>query len=225
LIWQMQYTSTGPDGAVADYIKRSGIPELYLGYTYRKDAQNFLRIGADVLTIKPFVDGNYRVSPAVFFYGQSKIKDFVIKEKITYAYDGSHMNMIGGYGITGIDNDGKYNFSSTRTLSAWATASYKKSSKWVPSLLIGIAKGFGMDSELDDLGGAANCWGKNNFSTVSALYRIQPEIVYNLGKFQFGTEYMLTSAQYGKAGADLKVTEDLHWVSNHRLQMIFKFTF
>ncbi len=31
-IWQMQYTSAGPDGASADYIKYGKTPEIYLGF-------------------------------------------------------------------------------------------------------------------------------------------------------------------------------------------------
>ena len=35
-IWQMQYTSTGPAGNSADYIKYSCVPELYLGLNFKK---------------------------------------------------------------------------------------------------------------------------------------------------------------------------------------------
>ena len=33
-LWQMQYTSTGPEGASANYIKYGCTPELYLGLNY-----------------------------------------------------------------------------------------------------------------------------------------------------------------------------------------------
>ena len=35
LLWQMQYTSTGPEGAVANYIKYSCTPEGYLGLNFK----------------------------------------------------------------------------------------------------------------------------------------------------------------------------------------------
>ena len=55
-LWQQQYTSNGPSGSVADYMKYSGIPEFYAGVTYKKGG--FLgRVGVDVLSIKPRVQG------------------------------------------------------------------------------------------------------------------------------------------------------------------------
>ena len=51
-IWQMQYTSAGPAGASANYIKYSGIPELYAGVSY-KGENSLVRVGVDFLSIKP----------------------------------------------------------------------------------------------------------------------------------------------------------------------------
>ena len=50
-IWQMQYTSTGPYGASANYVRNGG-GEVFAGLNYKKDG--FLgRAGLDVLAISP----------------------------------------------------------------------------------------------------------------------------------------------------------------------------
>ncbi len=226
-IWQMQYTSTGPDGASANYIKYSCIPELYLGINF-KGENTLTRLGVDLLSIKP---RNYNTAKTatvsdrlttfnIFAFGQQKAGDFLFKEKVTYANDGSHMNLVGGYGVSGINLDGSWNYSATRNISGWATVAYKKSKSWVPSMLVGYIKNFGTAEEI-----IGDFWCKNSANSVAQMFRIQPEIVYNLGKLAFGLEYMCTAVQYGKADSFKLATENLHWVANNRIQMMVKYTF
>lgn len=226
-IWQMQYTSTGPDGASANYIKYSCTPELYLGINF-KGENTLTRLGVDLLSIKP---RNYNTAKTatvsdrlttfnIFAFGQQKAGDFLFKEKVTYANDGSHMNLVGGYGVSGINLDGSWNYSATRNISGWATVAYKKSKSWVPSMLVGYIKNFGTAEEI-----IGDFWCKNSANSVAQMFRIQPEIVYNLGKLAFGLEYMCTAVQYGKADSFKLATENLHWVANNRIQMMVKYTF
>lgn len=227
-IWQMQYTSTGPDGAYANYIKYGLTPELFLGYNLKTDKGSF-KVGADVLSIKPRNYGtkggdkvivNDRLTTVNFFaYGQQTIGDLVVKAKATYGNDGSHFNLIGGYGYTTENEDGSRNYVATHNFSGWATLQYKKSKKVVPSMLIGYVQNLGTSEDV------AAAYFKNSCSTIKSMYRIQPEVVYNLGKLQFGLEYMLTSVQYGKAGKRIMAEDNLHWVSNNRIQMMVKYTF
>lgn len=227
-LWQMQYTSTGPDGASANYIRNSCIPELYLGISYKGQNGGAFRIGADYLNIKPYkndalggVASSRRGSWIFFEYGQFKLGDFTFKEKVTFAEDGSHMNMIGGYGVSKLESNGEFVFSSTRTLSGWGTIQYKaKNSSWVPSLFLGYARNFGTKDPI-----VADFWGKNSVQNVKDMYRIQPELLYNLGKVQFGLEYMFTSVRYGQSGNMKVPAENLHWISNHRIQAMVKYTF
>ena len=225
-IWQMQYTSTGPEGAVANYIKYSCTPEIYAGLNF-KFGGNLIRFGADLLSIKPRkTDGSKFVSDRlttvnVFEYGQFKAGDLTIKEKVTYANDGSHMNMVGGYGVSKVNSDGSWEYSATRNLSAWLTLQYKsKNSNWVPQILFGAIKNFGTADEIK-----GDFYQKNYASTVAEMFRVQPEILYNLGKVQFGLEYMATAVEYGKSNSYKLVTDDLHWVVNNRVQAMVKYTF
>lgn len=217
-IWQMQYTSTGPAGASAGYIKYGGVPELYIGWNYKSG--NYLsRIGIDYLSIKPYKNDPGRSSTLSYFmYDEYLGTNWNFKNKLTYANDGSHFNMIGGYGLSGNVIDG-FEYSATNNVSDWFSVQYK-GGNLRPELFLGYIKMFGTDEEI-----IGDFWGKNSAGSINQMYRIQPEIVYNLGKVAFGLEYMLTAVQYGKPDANIVVSKDLHWVKNNRIQMMVKYSF
>lgn len=222
-IWQMQYTSTGPEGAVANYMKYSGIPEIYLGVNLKPVDNLLVRVGADFLSIKPYKNIASRSNKlSAFAFAQYSVSDWVIKDKLTWTQDGSHFNMIGGYGVADVFEDGTLKFENTRNLSDWVSILYKGLGNWRPCLFLGYSMVLGTYDSLPD---TKLFWGKLNAGTVNNVYRIQPEITYNLGKVALGAEYMLTSVQYGTPDAHKRVAEDLHWVSNHRLQIMAKYTF
>ena len=69
---------------------------------------------------------------------------------------------------------------------------------------------------------------------MKQMYRLTPTVVRNIGKFAIGLEYELTSVQYGDyktvdgkkyIGADGLAKDNLHWITNHRVQALVKFTF
>ena len=234
-LWQMQYTSTGPEGASANYIKYGCTPELYLGLNYKQD-KTTLRLGGDVLSIKPRLVSAKGLAADrittwnVFLYGAGSIGDLNLKAKLTYANDGSHFNLIGGYGVASIDDEtGNWSFAATRNATGWATLSYKGLGNWVPSLFLGYSKVFGTPVDVlgdkKDDGSYMYRWVKNSADTVDYLFRVQPELIYNLGKLQFGLEYMLTGANYGKPDARMHAVDQLHLVLNHRVQMMVKLNF
>ena len=76
------------------------------------------------------------------------------------------------------------------------------------------------------------------------MYRINPQVIYNIGKLNLGLEYQWTSVQYGRylkgkyeiGGTEYDITEDslnriglatenLHWVGNHRINFMVKYNF
>ena len=227
LLWQMQYTSFGPEGASANYMKYSGIPELYLGLSYK--ANGFTgRVGVDMLSIRPrHNDGTRKVSDRIttvspFIYLEYTKNLFSIKAKSIYAQAGEHMNLNGGYGVSAVNSDGSWSYSPTRNSSTWVSLSYGKKLQGV--LFGGYVRNFGTkDALVGDL-----YFSKNSFSNMRQMYRIAPELIYNLGKVAFGLEYEMTSVQYGSFGfADVYglANENIHWVANHRLQLMVKYTF
>lgn len=242
-LWQMQYTSTGPEGASANYIKYAYTPECYLGLSYLPNPNMLLRAGVDMLSIAPRHTGTVlnnqgqevkvKVSDRIttfspFLYLQYKHKDFSLKAKTVFAEAGEHMNMNGGYGISRINEDGSWEYTPTRNSSSWLSLTYGKQVKGI--LFAGYVRNFGTKDAL-----ATNAAGdiqgfyfsKNSFTNMNRLWRLSPTVLFTWGKFQLGAEYEITSAQYGK---NLKASNglaeaDLHWVTNHKVQIMTKFNF
>ena len=242
-LWQMQYTSTGPEGASANYIKYAYTPECYLGLSYLPNNNVLLRAGVDVLSIAPRHTGTVlnnqgqevkvKVSDRIttfspFLYLQYKHKDFSLKAKTVFAEAGEHMNLNGGYGISRINEDGSWEYTPTRNSSSWLSLTYGKQVKGI--LFAGYVRNFGTKDAL-----ATNAAGdiqgfyfsKNSFTSLNRLWRLSPTVLFTWGKFQLGAEYEITSAQYGK---DLKASNglaeaDLHWVTNHKVQIMTKLNF
>ncbi|MCH5173090.1 MAG: hypothetical protein J1D85_02655 [Bacteroidales bacterium] len=229
-IWQMQYTSTGPNGASADYIKYGCTPEIYAGISLKSESGSILKVGADVLSIKPRqVASNTLVSDRLttwnaFVYGSANAGGLDLKSKITYANDGSHFNMVGGYGVRA--EDGKnWEYTATRNLSGWLSAAYRKCGRWVPQMMLGYTKLFGTPESLATVDGGLKYWFKNNADSIDSMFRVQPELMYNLGKLGLGAEYMLTGVMYGDKSDRIVADGNLHMVLNHRVQLLFKYNF
>lgn len=220
-IWQMQYTSAGPEGAVANYMKYCGIPELYAGVSY-KGSNGLVRLGVDMLNIKPYQKQDDLLTTFTpFFYAQYAKDLFSVKFKTVYAQAGEHVNLNGGYGVAA---DG--GFTPTTNSSSWLSLSYGKDWQWI--LFAGYVKNFGT---MDALADAGKFWfSKNSFSNMNAMYRLTPTVIRNLGKVQVGLEYELTSVQYGDTAKGINLStglfeEGLHWVTNNRVQMMLKYSF
>ena len=241
-IWQMQYTSAGPGGASANYIKYGMLPEIYLGINY-KTPEFTTKFGVTALSIKPrWNNGTKKVSDRIttvspFFYAQYKKDLFSVKFKTIYAQAGEHFNLNGGYGISDTNSDGSYDYTPTVNSSSWISLAYGKKTQAI--LFGGFVKNFGTIDELyGAVGGyapAANLYfSKNSFSNMNAMWRLTPTIIHNIGKFSLGLEYEITSVQYGdyKTIAGVKcigehglAKDNLHWITNNRIQGLVKFTF
>lgn len=257
-LWQMQYTSTGPSGASANYIKYGGFPELYAGLTFKTKSGLLMRLGADVLSIRPrlketktvpadpanpdsekITKDMRKVSDRIttmspYFYIQYKHKSsFSIKAKTVYGSAGEHMNLMSGYGVTAKytadGEDGHYEYAPLHSSSSWMSISYGKKVQGV--LFAGYYKNLGASEKLVNTNGVTNAsdfwFSKNGFQNMTQMYRITPTVYYNLGKFVLGLEYEMTSVEYGdkKYNAYGLATEGLHWITNHRVQLMFKFNF
>ncbi|HBH07859.1 MAG TPA: hypothetical protein DDX40_00395 [Rikenellaceae bacterium] len=247
----MQYVSAGPSGASANYIKDACTPEIYLGLNYKKD-NLLLRAGVNMLSIKPRVNnGSVKVDDRIttltpFFFGQYKSGLFSAKVKTVFAEAGEHFNLNGGYGISAKNTDGSFDYTPTRNSSTWASFMYGKKTQWI--LFAGYVKNFGTKSDLytgegemhKDTDGklyalASNLYfSKNSFSNMNQMYRLTPTVIHNIGKFAIGLEYELTSVQYGDyktvegvkyIGVNGLAEDNLHWITNHRVQALVKFTF
>lgn len=243
-IWQMQYLSSGPNGASDNYIKYGCTPEFYAGVTFKSNNGFTGRVGMDVLSIKPrwrnsagdkVDDRITTVSPYV--YAQYSKDAFAVNAKVVYASAGEHFNMLSGYGVTDINSDGSWEYAPLHSTASYLSVKYGR--KLQVQGMIGHMKNLGTSKSLyEDPANPGYTSTKNvyisgnGFHNLNQIIRVTPTVVYNLGKLSFGLEYDITSAQYGKYAVDGHVNSsnglvdgDLHWVTNHRLLGMVKFTF
>ena len=251
-IWQMQYQSTGPVGASAIYMKYGMTPEIYAAVAYRNKSL-LVRLGADMVSIKPRVLGtkegatvkvsDRKTSLLYYAYAQYSYKTFAVKAKTTYGQGGEHMNLMSGYAKVGENADGSWNYASMRNSSSWLSLSYGK--KWQGVLFLGYVKNLGLADPVATgfLKKEDVYFCSNGFSNLNQMYRINPQIIYNIGKMNVGLEYQWTAVQYGdytKSVVDVKdgqpvtyttlnahalATDNLHWVGNHRINLMVKYNF
>ena len=237
-IWQMQYQSTGPVGGSAIYMKYGMTPEMYAALAYKTNGF-LLRAGVDVVSIKPRVLGEVddkvvkvsdrKTSVLGYVYTQYSYKKFAVKAKTTFGEGGEHMNLMSGYAKVGENPDGSWNYASMRNSSSWLSLSYGK--KWQGVLFLGYVKNLGLAKEASGplaKGDVYFCG--NGFSNINQMYRINPQVIYNIGKLNVGLEYQWTSVQYGKyddgkLNAHALADKDLHWIGNHRVNMMVKYNF
>ena len=260
-VWQMQYQSSGPVGTSAIYMKYGKTPELYAGLAFKTKGGFLVRAGIDMLSIKPRVFGSVaapttedpaavkkirvsdrKTSLLYHLYAQYSYKSFALKAKTTYGQGGEHMNLMSGYAKVGENEDGSWEYASLRNSSSWLSMSVGK--KWQGVLFVGYVKNLGLAKESkngpiakDDV-----YFCSNGFSNINQMYRINPQLIYNIGKLNVGLEYQWTAVQYGEyqkvildfgAGATSVTslnarglaTDNLHWVGNHRVNVMVKYNF
>lgn len=247
-LWQMQYNSTGPEGQSAEYILYSKTPEAYLGLSFH-DKGWIVRAGADVLSIRPrhigttaggiLVKVNDRITTASpFLYLQYKKGEFSFKAKTIFAEAGEHMNMNGGYGVSKVNPDGSYTYTPTRTSSSWISLVYggkigaqedKHPQKLQGILFAGYVENLGTkDALATNADGSLVGFYYPRVKNMNRMWRLTPTLLYTLGKFQVGLEYDITSVHYsdGKLNAANGLSQTgLHWVTNHRVQLMTKYNF
>lgn len=251
-LWQMQYLSIGPDGQSAEYMLYSKTPEAYLGLSFH-DKGWIVRAGADVLSISPrhlgtvkSTDGkdiqvkvNDRLTTASpFLYLQYKKGEFSVKAKTIFAESGEHMNMNGGYGVKKVNADGSWEYTPTRTSSSWISLVYggkvgaqedKHPQKLQGILFAGYVENLGTKEALaTDEKGALVGFYYPRVKNMNRMWRLTPTLLYTVGKFQVGLEYDITSVHYSNGKLDPAnglSKEGLHWVTNHRVQLMTKYNF
>ena len=193
---------------------------------------------------------NDRITTASpFVYLQYKKGEFSFKAKTIFAESGEHMNMYGGYGVKGINADGSYSYTPIRHSTSWISLVYggkvgaqedKHPQKLQGILFGGYVKNFGtkealydpdnnglVDEKTDD-GKYLAYYYTPRSNAMNQMWRLSPTLLYTVGKFQVGLEYEITSVQYGdgKISATNGLSENgLHWVTNHRVQLMTKYNF
>ena len=228
-------------------------PEAYLGLSVHNQGWLF-RAGANILSISPrhtgtvlAADGITAVTVKVndrittcspFLYLQYKQGEFSFKAKSIFAQSGEHMNMNGGYGVRAVRADGSREYTPTHSSVSWISLVYggkvgaqedKHPQKLQGILFAGYVRNFGTASPLLDADGngfADEFYYPRN-SKMNRMWRLSPTLLWTMGKFQLGCEYEITSVQYGLSGVAVSGLSEsgLHWVTNHRVQLMTKYNF
>ncbi len=163
----------------------------------------------------------FSVSPMMFI--NYKHDKFLLRWKGVFGQNTAHLNMMSGYGVTAVNEDGTYEYSPLRSFSTWLNLSY--GSKFKVNLFGGYFKNFGMKEAL-----AGDLY-VNGASNIDYIWRVCPALTYNMNKLTFGVEYELTTVGYGntadkslKNGHDEfgKVVAD-HNVMNNRVCVMIKY--
>lgn len=243
---------TGASTQAADFIMYSKTPEAYLGLSVHTNGF-LLRAGADVLSIKPRQIGTVNVggntisvsvkdritTASPFLYLQYKKDEFSIKAKTIFSEAGEHMNLNSGYGVKAKNPDGSWDYTPLRASSSWLSIVYggkigaqedKHPQKLQGILFAGYIENLGTKEMLydGDNDGRPDDLYTPRANNMNRMWRLSPTLLYTVGKFQLGLEYEITSVQYGQAGtSDLYglAKTNLHWVTNHRVQLMTKYNF
>ena len=212
------------------YMKYGKTPEMYAAVAYKTNGF-LVRAGVDYLSIKPRVFGTVgdrtvkvsdrKNSVLGYVYTQYSYKNFAVKAKSTFGQGGEHMNLMSGYAKIGENPDGSWEYASLRNSSSWLSLSYGK--KWQGVLFLGYMKNLGLAEELPTYISKSDVYFcGNGFSNINQMYRINPQIIYNIGKMNVGLEYQWTSVEYGeyyegKLDKHGLADKNLHWVSSTKL--------
>ena len=147
------------------------------------------------------------------------------------------MNMNGGYGVSRVNPDGSWSYTPTRTSSSWISLVYggkvgaqedKHPQKLQGILFAGYVENLGTKDPLAVEGGKLVGFYYPRVKNMRRMWRITPTLLYTVGKFQVGLEYDITSVHYGDGKinpANGLSEQGLHWVTNHRVQLMTKYNF
>jgi len=204
---QVDFKSTGPDGASTKYLRNTAIPALNLNLEYqvKKEGLNMLvglAGGYKTLLPRMVTDSTYKTNEKISsLCGQVYFKVVVPKFSVgfaaNYTQDAYDLTMIGGYGVSAITDTIKnfQEYTPISTFSVWADL-HTNGKRLQAGLFLGYSK---------NLGAAEDIYMYKFFSRgsdIAYLYRISPRLIYNVGKFRIAPELDYTVAGYGRPMPD-----------------------
>ena len=239
-LYQLQYLSYGPNAndlesstTSFEYARKALIPELYFQAMY-KNGGFMAGAGVDILTLKPrteFVDDNgvkvqsnellQSFSPTLF--ASYKNGNWGIKGRVTYAQNASHLNMLSGYGVTKIKDNGEAEYGNLSSITSWIDVTYKQKLEkgtltWC--LFGGYGKNLGCDKDFVN----SKMMYVRGFKNIDNFWRVAPSVLYTHNAMQVGIEYEPTTVGYGTMKADGSVDRERD-VTNHRVCLMMKYNF
>jgi len=228
-VWQLQYTSGGPNGFTTDYIKNGCLPEINVGIDFSSKNGWLIGASANMISIKPRTASSWKESlykvnermTAFSYEAHMKYtnRNFTVAAKTFLASALDHTLMMGGYGVKSIDPvNGKQKYTPFRHSTSWINFTY--GTKWKPSLFVGYSKNLGT---IDDLASPNLKYGRG--LDMDQLFTINVNMSYNLPHWKLGFEYSPAIASYGTPDAKNGKIKDTHSVTNHRISGLLVYLF
>jgi len=235
-IYEMQYASQGPLGTSSCYMKNAIAPDLFVGLE-NKTTHWTTGAGIDFKTLKPDAMNSATISSgSANAYAQYVKNKLQVKTKLTFGENLSDQLMLGGYGVSKYATDSAtvLSYTNFNNMNGWLNIVY--GTKFQVGLLLGASGNLGTNHDLA-VGKSKKFttygYGFYDNSTLNAslkktdatyldqqvldrLYRIAPQVSYNLPNLKFALEYDFTTASYGKLKAN-GTTENPYTVNNHRI--------
>jgi len=220
-LYEMQYASQGPAGPSNTYMKNAIAPDLFVGLE-NKTKHWTLGVGADLKTIKPEPLNDATISSlSASAYAQYVNGKLQLKGKTTYGGNLSDQLMLGGYGVSKYASDSAtvLSYTNLKSMNTWVNLVY--GTKLQVGLLLGAANNLGSSDNFDlRKGKKMTAYGYSFYDAsqqiLDRLYRIAPQVSYNLSNFKFGLEYDYTTASYGAMQRDGSA-KNTYSVSNNRI--------
>jgi hypothetical protein len=235
-IYQLQYNSTGPQGASSDYMIKGILPEIFLGLDYKKNGW-IAGAGIDFTRIRPRTIGERNVlidgidstipvkvqdnisSLSFIAFGQYKNDKLQIKAKTIYGQNLSHLLLLGGYGVSEEKEDGSYKYTNLNNTTSWVNIVYGIT--YQIALFAGYTKNLGSSEKLLNEGKVY----VNGFKNLDQVIRVAPHVSYNMKHWTFGVEYEMTTATYGTLTLENGKVENTHHVTNNRIVGLIAYYF
>jgi hypothetical protein len=241
---QRDLLSFGPNGASAEYLRQSVMPEMGLQYIFdchkndnKNSSQhqiysglgfNFKRIVPRLITADTIgtKKGLNSYSGIAFLHYEHKINKELktgFKLKAAYIQNSYEYLMIGGYAIkeyeknTPLDYKVDFDYTNLNTLSFWGDL-YLNYRSWEVGLFGGYCHNLGAFNSLQTPENLQSYYAR--VPNADFMYRLSARLKYTANKLQFCLEPEYTSAVYGTSLTSVgkvDITTKTYWVHNLRV--------
>ncbi len=199
---QLDFKSTGPDGTSSKYIRNSGIPEMNISYVTGVKSNFLIGIVAGYKVLKPqlsfentaneIIKSEESIGSFQFnVFSRIKAKKNTFRLGAIYGQNMYNFVMVGGYGVSGFNDNGEAEYTNLRTGSYWLD--YEKSlleKKIILGFYGGYLKNYGADKVIV---GDAYVRGEH----VDHTFRVSSRMIYGIGPVKLRGEVVYNNTAYG----------------------------
>ncbi|WP_321282573.1 hypothetical protein [Marinifilum fragile] len=226
---ELDFKSTGPDGANVKYVQQASIPELSAQVKYDFAKGFTLGATAGVKFLKPMIENPLgaktdEMLSSVQMNAWMTVKSDKVVWNLHTIYGQNMYNfvMLGGYGVKNVKANGDYEYTNITTQSIWSDI-YTTTGNVRYGLFAGYTKNLGARDDLaTDANGFVGLYSRG--SNIDYVYQFGPRVEWYSGKFMIGTQALYTAAAYGTTQLNGKVTDSSE-VGSARFMVHLKYSF